>query len=234
MAGTFDKALPSIQVSCIGKTPTRGEHVTEHNFEQMRRAMVSSQLRTTAVNDPKVVEAMGEVPRERFLPASLAGQAYLDISLPLGNGRAMPAPMVLGRLLTEARVRPTDHVLVIGAAGGYSAAVLAKLAGSVTALDENAIVASEGVTAVQGPLAEGWASGAPYDLILFDGAVEQIPPVIIAQLADGGRIAAPVIEDGVARLAIGRKAGTGFGMISFADAEAPVLPGFAKPRGFTF
>jgi protein-L-isoaspartate(D-aspartate) O-methyltransferase len=210
--------------------------VTEHNFEQMRRAMVVSQLRTTAVNDPRVVEAMGEVPRERFVPAGAAGQAYLDIALPLGGGRALPAPMVLGRLLTEARVRPADRALVIGAAGGYSAAVLAKLAGSVVALEEDAALAGsvEGVTSVQGPLRDGWAAGAPYDLILFDGAVEEIPPAILAQLADGGRIAAPVIEDGIARLAIGRKAGSAFGMISFADAEAPVLPGFTKPRGFSF
>jgi protein-L-isoaspartate(D-aspartate) O-methyltransferase len=231
-----DKTLPSIQVSCIDKTPTRGEQVTEHNFEQMRRAMVSNQLRTTAVNDPKVVEAMGEVPREQFVPDAVRGQAYLDISLPLGNGRALPSPMVLGRLLTEARVRPTDRALVIGGAAGYAATVLAKLAGSVTALEEDAGLAGtvEGVTSVQGMLSEGWPAGAPYDLILFDGAVEQIPSAIIDQLVDGGRVAAPVIEDGVSRLAIGRKAGGSFGMISFADAEAPVLPGFAKPRGFTF
>lgn len=210
--------------------------MTEHNFEQMRRAMVSNQLRTTAVNDPKVVEAMGEVPREQFVPEAVRGQAYLDISLPLGNGRALPSPMVLGRLLTEARVRPNDRALVIGDASGYAAAVLVKLAGSVTALEDDATPAGPvaGVTVVQGALAEGWAANAPYDLILFDGAVEQIPSAIVAQLVEGGRVAAPVIEDGVSRLAIGRKAGGAFGMISFADAEAPVLPGFAKLRGFTF
>jgi protein-L-isoaspartate(D-aspartate) O-methyltransferase len=210
--------------------------VTEHNFEQMRRAMVDSQLRTTAVNDPRVVNAMAEVPRERFVPAAQAGMAYLDVALPLDGGRAMPAPMVLGRLLTEARVRPTDRALVIGAAGGYSAAILAKLAGSVVALEEDgfAMLPVDGVTAVSGPLTEGWAALGPYDLILFDGAVEEVPPAIVAQLADGGRIAAPIVAEGVARLAIGRRAGEGFGLFSFADAEAPRLPGFARPKGFSF
>jgi protein-L-isoaspartate(D-aspartate) O-methyltransferase len=210
--------------------------VTEHNFEQMRRAMVTNQLRTTAVNDPRVVEAMGAVPRERFVPAALKGQAYLDISLPLGKGRAMASPMVLGRLLTEARVRPGERALVVGATFGYSAAVLAALGASVVALEEEADLAGDvdGVTAVRGPLAEGWAAAAPYDLVLFDGAVEEISPAILAQIADGGRVAVPVLEEGVARLAIGRKAGDAFGLVSFADAESPVLPGFAKPRSFTF
>jgi protein-L-isoaspartate(D-aspartate) O-methyltransferase len=209
--------------------------VTEHNFEQMRRAMVDSQLRTTAVNDPRVVQAMGEVPRERYVPAAQAGLAYLDISLPLGGGRFLASPMVLGRLLTEARVRATDRVLVVGAASGYSAAVVAKLAGVVVALnDQGTEGVPEGVTAVQGPLADGWAALAPYDLVLFDGAIEEVPAAIVAQVADGGRVAAPIVEDGVARLSIGRRAGSGFGMFSFADAEAPVLPGFVKPKGFSF
>jgi len=213
--------------------------VTEQNYEQMRQAMVASQLRTTAVNDPRVVAAMGKVPRERFVPEGQAALAYLDKSLPLGGRRSMPSPMVTGRLLTEARVRPTDRALVIGAGSGYSAAVLAELAASVVALEEDAELAGKAplpanVTRAQGALAKGWTKAAPYDLILFDGAVEHIPPAIIDQLADGGRIAAPVLDNGVARLAIGHKAGGGFGMLSFADAEAPALPGFAVAKGFTF
>jgi protein-L-isoaspartate(D-aspartate) O-methyltransferase len=208
--------------------------LTEHNFEQMRRAMVSNQLRTTAVNDPRVVVAMGQVARERFVPEGQVNLAYLDASVPLGNGRALPAPMVLGRLLTEARVRPGDRMLVIGATTGYAAAVAVELGAQVTALDEDNVPALPGVTSVAGPLTQGWAGGAPYDLILFDGAVDEVPAAIVAQLADGGRIAAGIVENGVTRLAIGRKAGSGFGMISFADAEVPVLPGFARPRDFTF
>ncbi|WP_116089560.1 protein-L-isoaspartate O-methyltransferase family protein [Sphingomonas crusticola] len=224
----------------MNKTPEEGnDKVTEHNFEQMRRAMVASQLRTTAVNDPRVVAAMGAVARERFLPASQAALAYLDAALPISPGRAMPAPMVLGRLLTEARVKSSDHALVIGAGGGYAAAVLAELAGTVVALEEDVALVGDAplparVSRVTGPLTEGWSEGAPYDLILFDGAIERVPPTIIAQMADGGRLAAPIVENGVSRLAIGRKAGDGFGMITFADAEAPALPGFAVEKGFTF
>ena len=213
--------------------------MSEQNFEQMRRAMVASQLRTTAVNDARVVAAMGSVARERFVPAAQAALAYLDVALPLGNGRALPAPMVLGRLLTEARVRPEDHALVIGAGAGYAAAVLAALAHDVVALEQDETlvgkaVPPDNVTRVSGPLAEGWAAGAPYDLILFDGAVEHVPDAIVAQLADSGRLAAGLVANGVTRLATGRKAGAGFGMVSFADAEVPVLPGFAIPTRFRF
>ena len=211
--------------------------MTEQNFQQMRQAMVASQLRTTAVNDPRVIAAMGKVARERFVPAEKASLAYLDKTLPVAPGRGMPSPMVVGRLLTEARVREGERALVIGAGSGYSAAVLAELGASVIALEEDKDLAGKatpGVTRAAGPLAKGWAKGAPYDLVLFDGAAEEIPATIIAQLADGGRLAAPILENKVTRLAIGRKAGGGFGMLSFADAEAPILPGFTVEKGFTF
>ena len=211
--------------------------MTEQNYEQMRRAMVDSQLRTTAVNDPRVVAAMGKVARERFVPADKASLAYLDKTLPVAPGRGMPSPMVVGRLLTEARIREGDKALVIGAGSGYSAAVLAELGAVVTALEEDEALAGNatpGVRRVSGPLAKGWPKSAPYDLILFDGAAEEFPAAIINQLADGGRLAAPIVQNGVTRLALGRKAGGGFGMQSFADAEAPILPGFAVEKGFSF
>ena len=211
--------------------------MTEQNYEQMRRAMVASQLRTTAVNDPRVVAAMGVVARERFVPAEQAALAYLDKSLPVAPGRALASPMVTGRLLTEARVKHGDKALVIGAGAGYSAAVLAELGAVVTALEEDEALAGKatpGVRRVAGALAKGWVKAAPYDVILFDGAAEEIPAAIINQLADGGRLAAPIVEKGVTRLALGRKAGGGFGLQSFADAEAPILPGFAVVKGFSF
>jgi protein-L-isoaspartate(D-aspartate) O-methyltransferase len=203
--------------------------------------MVASQLRTTAVNDPRVVEAMGAVQREQFVAPDRAGLAYLDISQPVGPGRELPAPMVLGRLLTEARIRPQDRVLVIGAGSGYAASVLALLAGHVIALEEDASLPAIGGAAVpstveqaSGPLAAGWASSAPYDVILFDGAIERVPQAIVDQLADGGRIAAGLAENGVTRLAIGRRAGGSFGMTTFVEAAVPILPGFASPEGFHF
>ena len=150
---------------------------------------------------------------------------------------------MVGCLLTEAETRPGDRALVVGAGGGYSAAVLARLVAHVVALGELGALAAAGaaelaglanVQAVEGPLAEGWSAGAPYDLILIDGAVEFVPDALVAQLADGGRLATALIEDGVTRLAIGRRAGDGFGAIAFADHAAAALPGFQRPRAFVF
>lgn len=215
--------------------------MTEQPFETMRRAMVASQLRTTAVNDSRVVEAMAEVPRERHVPAGRAGLAYVDTLVPLGGARWLNPPMATGRLLTEAAPEPGDRALVVGAATGYGAAVLARLVRSVVALEEDAallaIARAAGETRVeyvQGPLAEGWAAGAPYDLILIDGVVEEIPAALIAQLSEGGRLAAGRMEHGVARLVIGRRSGDGFGARAFADAEGAPLPGFAPAPSFVF
>ena len=216
--------------------------MTELTFEPMRRSMVASQLRTTGVNDPRVVAAMGEVARELFVPAGRRALAYADALVPLGNGRALNPPMALGRVLTEAQLQGHERALVIGAATGYSAALLARLVGSVTALEEDAALAATaretlagtGAAVVEGPLAAGWPAAAPYDFILVDGAVEFLPPAIVDQAADGGRIALALLDRGVTRLAIGRVVAGAFGLATFADAAAAILPGFEQPRGFTF
>ncbi|MBS0502909.1 MAG: protein-L-isoaspartate O-methyltransferase [Proteobacteria bacterium] len=213
--------------------------MTEQNFEAMRRAMVESQLRTTGVNDPRVVAAMAEVPRERFVPADRRALAYTDRPVPLGGGRALNLPEATGLLLTAAQIRVEDHVLLVGAGTGYTAALLARLAGSVVAVEEDAALAAQardvaGVQIVEGPLAEGAARHAPYDLIVIDGLVEHVPEALIAQLKDGGRLVCALLDRGASRLAFGRKAGTGFGCDLFADCEAPPLPGFARPKSFVF
>jgi protein-L-isoaspartate(D-aspartate) O-methyltransferase len=151
-------------------------------------------------------------------------------------------PMALGRLLTEAAPRRGERAMVIAAATGYAAAILSRLVGPVMAVEEEGELASFArgalagydVTLIEGPLAEGHAGGAPYDLILIDGAVEYVPESLVSQLADGGRVATAILDRGVSRLALGRKAGEGFGVAPFADAAAAILPGFAKPRTFTF
>lgn len=233
---------------CIGNTAVQQSlhdpwgKMTEHNFEQMRRAMVASQLRTTGVSDPRVIAAMGAVPRERFVPADRLPVAYADASVPLGHGRSLISPMALGRLLTEASLEGNEKALVIGAATGYSAAVLARLVGSVVALEEQPelaaaareALAGTGVKVVEGPLTEGHTQGGPYDFILIDGAVEYAPQAIIDQVVDGGQIAAPVLDNGVPRLSVGRVVGGAFGAVAYSDADAPALPGFQKPRGFSF
>lgn len=222
--------------------------MTELSFREMRRAMVASQLRTTGVSDPRVVAAMGAVPREKFVPEQRLPLAYADALVPLKPGRDLNTPMSLGRLLTEARPAPADRALVVGAATGYAAAVLARLVGHVVAVEEDEELAARAGSAlsalpadekgsidlVRGPLAKGCKKAAPYDLILIDGAVEQVPQALIDQLADGGRLATGLVEDGVQRLCVGRKAGEGFGLIAFADAASAMIPGFEKPRAFNF
>jgi len=216
--------------------------VTNLDFNHMRQAMVANQLRTTAVNDARVIAAMGAVPRERFVPQESAALAYIDRAIPLGAGRALNPPMTTGRLLTEAHPKAEDSALVIGGATGYAAALLAELVASVVSLEEDAALlavarqapASTRVSIVEGPLAAGWKKKAPYDLILIDGAVEVVPQAIIDQLADGGRLAAAIIDRGVARLSLGKRSGKGFGLVAFADAEAVPLPGFTQPKSFSF
>lgn len=211
--------------------------MTHQDFDQMRRAMVDSQLRTNNVNDPRLIAALSAVPRERFVPAEAQVAAYIDRPVPLGGGRALNAPLATARLLAEARPTATDRVLVIGSATGYAAALLSGLVASVTALEEDAAlvpVETPGVRYVSGPLAAGWAENAPYDLILIDGAVETVPKAISDQLVDGGRLATGLVERGVTRLAIGRRAGDGFGLVTILDAEAVSLPGFAPAPEFIF
>jgi protein-L-isoaspartate(D-aspartate) O-methyltransferase len=216
--------------------------MTEQGFEAMRRAMVASQLRTTGVNDPRVVAAMGVVPRERFVPADRRALAYADTCVPLSANRELNSPMATGRLLSEARLDGGERALVIGAATGYSAALLARLVKTVVAVEEDAdlaafareALAGTGVEVVTGPLADGHAAGGPYDFVLVDGAVEQVPQGIVDQVADGGELALALVEDGVTRLALGRVVAGAFGATAFADAETAILPGFQKPRTFQF
>jgi protein-L-isoaspartate(D-aspartate) O-methyltransferase len=216
--------------------------MTEHNFEHMRRAMIANLLRTTGTNDPAVLAAIGEVPRELFIPQERMAMAYADALVPLTAGRDLNNPMALGRLLTEAAPQQGERALVVGAATGYAAAVLSRLVGPVVAVEQDAELAAFArsalaeypVTLVEGPLHQGHAAGGPYDLILVDGAIECVPDALIAQLADRGRMAVAMLDNGVSRLSLGRKAGEGFGTAAFSDAAAAILPGFAKPKTFTF
>lgn len=212
------------------------------DFTAMREAMVASQLRTNAVDDPRVVAAMLRVPREAYLPENVALLAYRDTAVPLGRNRAANLPMATGRLLTAAEIAPTDSVLLIGAASGYTAAVLAELAANVTAVESDPelaatarkALAGTGITLVEGPLEAGAPGGAPYDVLVVDGAVEHLPEALVAQVKPGGSVATGLIDRGVTRLAAGRRTEGGFGLRDFADVDCVALPGFAKPKSFQF
>lgn len=208
------------------------------DFAAARAAMVESQLRPQGVTDPLVLGAMASVQREKFLPPETRPLAYVDRGVLMGDGRFLAAPAVLGALLDEMIPMPGQRALVVGAGTGYSAAVLQTIGLAVTALESSAELAARarenGLEVVEGPLEAGWSKGAPYEQILIDGAVECIPDAIVDQLADGGRLGTALLDRGVSRLTIGRKAGGAFGYLSVTDAGVPALPGFKRPRAFTF
>lgn len=212
-------------------------------FDAMRHAMVASQLRTTAVNDQRVVAAMARVPREAFVPDAIRAIAYRDTALPLGGGRELNVPMATGRLLTQAELRSADRVLLIGGATGYTAAVLAEIVAHVTAVEVSADLVAAAraapidptrVEIVEGPLENGHAAGAPYDVLIVDGAVEALPDALVSQVRSGGRIVTGLVERGVTRLASGVRTDGGFGLVPFLDVDCVTLPGFARPKTFTF
>lgn len=215
---------------------------SETTAADMRAAMIDSQLRPNDVIEPTVLAAMAHVAREAHVPPALASVAYMDRPLALGAGRALNPPLVTGRMLVAAEIRPAMRVLLIGAATGYMAALLAHLGAEVVAVEEAAELAALGRTAladtpvrwVEGPLAAGAPDAAPFDRILIDGAVEQIPAALVEQLADGGRLVAAQRDASVTRLIFGVKTGGTLSLRSFADMDAVALPGFAAPASFRF
>lgn len=215
---------------------------SETSAADMRAAMIDSQLRTNDVIDPAVVGAMAAEPREAYVPAALAGVAYMDRAIALDRDRALNPPLVTGRMLVAAAIRPGTRVLLIGAATGYTAALLARLGAEVHAVEEQAelmaaartAVASPAVHWIEGPLNAGAPGAASFDRIIVDGAIETLPDTLVAQLAEGGRLIAARREGAVTRLVQGVKTGGAIALRSFADMDAAPLPGFGAPAGFRF
>lgn len=213
------------------------------DFKNMRRAMVDSQLRTSGVTTPWVIGAMGSVAREAFAPATLKTTAYMDRSLPLGGGRALNPPLATGLMLEAADIATEDSVLLIGAGTGYLAALLAGRASRVVAVEESTALLAEArqhlaafpnVKLVEAPLNQGAPDHAPYSVIIFDGAVAELPDHIIAQAAEDGLIITGITEGAVTRLASGHARGGKVALRTFADSEIAVLPGFASAKEFVF
>lgn len=216
------------------------------DYTQSRNRMVEGQIRPNRVGDPRVLQAMRELPRERFLPPRLAPLAYIDDDVPLSDGRVLMEPLVIARLAQLAAVQPGERALVVGAGVGYGATLLARCGADVTALEEDrallelarpalAAVAPR-VALVAGPLANGWPAAAPWDLVLIEGAVPAIPPAIADQLRlETGRLVGVVAGGGRTGTAVlGERTGSGLTVRPMFDCATPMLPQFMPKPRFVF
>jgi len=220
------------------------------DYVAARRMMVDGQVRTSDVTDPRLIAAMLEIPRERFVPQAQAGLAYVDLDVPVlgaeeGATRRLLKPMVLAKLMQAAEIGEDDQVLDVGCASGYSSAVLARLARSVIALEQDPLLArlagenlraigASNATVVTGPLPQGWPAGAPYDVIFLNGATEIVPKVLLRQLKDGGRLVGVLGRVPMGKAMLYRAVGQDVSGRPIFDAGAPLLPGFAAPPAFVF
>jgi len=211
-------------------------------FDAARLHMIDSQIRPSDVTDPQVLAAFEAVAREGYVPRAARALAYADVPVEVAPGRFMLEPRCFAKLLQLAAIKPDDRILDVGCATGYSSAVLARLGGKVIALEQDADllrIASDGlsnsnVTLVQGALIEGVKAEAPFDVIMVEGAIEQVPETLLSQLAEGGRLLA-VMNDGPQGMAtLFLKEHGGIGRRGVFDAAAPLLAGFKKAMGFIF
>ncbi len=214
------------------------------DFAVARRNMVDGQVRTADVTDLRILSAMLAVPREAFLPAGKTALAYLDLDVPVGDGnRRLVKPMLLAKLIQAADLSGTDRVLDVGCAKGYGAAVLARIAGQVVALEQDAGLVGDARAALgqlpnvvveSGPLTEGWSQRGPYDAIVVEGATEFPPQALLRQLKDDGRLVCILGAGPSGKAMLYRRAGPDTGRRAIFDAAAPLLPGFVNPPEFAF
>lgn len=213
------------------------------DFATRRVMMVDTQVRPSDVTKFPIIAAMLTVQRENFVPQEQREAAYAGLNIDLGAGRVVLEPRTLAKLLDYLDILPGDRVLDVGAGLGYAAAVLAEMGAEVVALEPGAEAATAAratlaaaghaaVTVVTGTLAEGWAPGAPYDAVLIEGGVEQVPAALVAHLREGGRIGAVFMQGALGTVRIGRIEGGAVTWRFAFNATAPVLPGFAAVREF--
>jgi protein-L-isoaspartate(D-aspartate) O-methyltransferase len=218
-------------------------------FSTARLKMVDGQVRTSDVTDSRIIDAMMELPREAFVPENKRALAYLDLDLDVSEGgaakRFLIKPVVTGKLLQAAEIKPTDTVLVAGCATGYVAALAAKLAGQVTATESDPSLAAKAkqvlaqlglgnVTVRAADAADGDPAGAPYDVIFLNGATEVVPDRLYSQLRDGGRLVGVFAMTQPPRATIVTRSHGDFGNRVLFDATVPVLPGLQRLPAFVF
>ncbi|MGB5093719.1 MAG: protein-L-isoaspartate O-methyltransferase [Parvibaculum sp.] len=219
-----------------------------HDFNVSRLNMVESQVRCNGVTDSRVIDAMGSVPRERFVAPAMASLAYMDSCVAIGDGsshRHIMEPRVFAKLLQLAAVESDDMVLDVGCGSGYSTAVLAHLAQAVVGLESQSALADaanatlsalnlHNAAVVTGALNEGVAKQGPYDVILINGQVEQIPEALFDQLKEGGRLVAVVGSRTSARARLYVRSDGRISARDDFDAQIAALPGFEQKTGFVF
>jgi protein-L-isoaspartate(D-aspartate) O-methyltransferase len=218
------------------------------DFSAARQKMVDGQVRTSDVTDSRILDAMLTVPREAFVPAAKQPLAYLDLDLDVGGSgakRYLLQAALTAKLLQAAEIKSTDHVLVVGAATGYAAALAAKIAARVTATESDSALASKAaatlaelglsnVTVRTAAAADGDPSSAPYDVIMLNGSTEIVPTGLFGLLAEGGRLVGVFTAHKPARAMIVTHSRGDFGHRTLFDASAPMLPGLERRAEFVF
>lgn len=191
------------------------------DFSAARKAMIDSQLRTSGVNEPFVLERMGSVAREDFVPAAARAVAYIDRAIPLDNGRRLAAPLFYGMVLAEAKPTAADRVLVVDSGAGYLPELLRPLVAAVEVIaPDDAVAASR--------------KKGDFSLLVIDGAVEALPPALVKRLASGARVVTGLVANGVTRMAIGRRSGDDVALLPLAEIGIPRLSEFDRPKGWSF
>lgn len=215
------------------------------DFARARRAMVDGQLRTSGITDMRILDMMNRVPREEFVPAARRQLAYIDEEVELAGGRMLLAPAEFARLLQLAEVGSDDVVLDVACGSGYSSAVIAGLASAVVGLEEHEDLvtqANETLAAldignaaiVTGALEQGVKREAPFDAIIIEGAVDEVPEILLSQLKGGGRLAAVVGRGNAAVATLYVKSGKDVFPRRTFNASLPLLQPFAKDEDFAF
>ena len=216
------------------------------DFKALRQTMVDTQLRTNKVTDANVLAAMGEIPREMFVPDDRASLAYIDEDIHIGKSRCMAEPMILARMIQAAEIGPEDVVLDVACGSGYSSAILGRIARAVVAVESDTELAGaasarltklgmDNVVVEMGPINAGWSDQAPYDVIMVNGSCGEMSEAILSQLAEGGRLCAILRGPGgtgMAKLFV-KSAGVVSNRGLF-DANVPILPEFDLEEGFSF
>jgi len=215
------------------------------DYTAARRNMVDCQILPNQVDDKRIIDALLEIPRERFVPDLLSGIAYVDENVPIGNGRCVMEAMVIARMLQMASLRPEDMALTIGCGTGYAVSILAKIVDTVVAVEPDKVLVQKAtenfaalglnnIAVIEGELSEGNLEQGPYDFIFFDGAVSSVPVTISDQLTENGRLAAIVTDNRFSKACLYTRYGEFLAMREVFDAGTPLLPDFEKEEVFVF